>query len=68
MHHTSEQTNETLGTDACNIRVQPLQYMQHLDLLLQYPCVKHISKIFQIYTLKYLKHLKHFKTYQDKAA
>jgi hypothetical protein len=29
--------DETLGTDACNIRVQPLQYMQHPDLFFQHP-------------------------------
>ena len=33
MQHTSEKTTETLGTKACNIRVQPLQHMQHPDLL-----------------------------------
>ena len=32
-----EKTNETLGTDAYNIRVQPLQYMEHPDILLQHP-------------------------------
>jgi hypothetical protein len=37
MQHMSENTDETLGTDACNICVQPLQHMQHPDLLLQYP-------------------------------
>jgi hypothetical protein len=30
-------TDETLRTVACNIRVQPLQHMQHPDLLLQHP-------------------------------
>jgi hypothetical protein len=30
-------TNETFGTDACNIHVQPLQYVQHSNLLLQHP-------------------------------
>jgi hypothetical protein len=29
LQHTSEKTNKTLGTCACNIRVQPLQHMQH---------------------------------------
>ena len=33
----SEKTDEALGTDVCNIRVQPLQHMQHPDLLLQHP-------------------------------
>ena len=37
LKHTSENTDETLETDLCNIRVQPLQHMQHLDLLLQHP-------------------------------
>jgi hypothetical protein len=32
-----KKTNETLGIDAYNIRVQSLQYMQHLDILLQHP-------------------------------
>jgi hypothetical protein len=30
-------TDETLETDACNIRVQPLQHMQYLNLFLQHP-------------------------------
>jgi hypothetical protein len=30
-------TNETLRTDVWNISVQPLQHMQHSDLLLQHP-------------------------------
>jgi hypothetical protein len=33
----SKKTNETLGIDACNVRVQPLQHMQHPDLFLQHP-------------------------------
>jgi len=36
MQHTSRKIAETLGTKACNIRAQPLQYMQHPDLLLQH--------------------------------
>ena len=32
-----KKTDETLGTKVCNIRVQPLKYMQHLDLLFQHP-------------------------------
>jgi hypothetical protein len=39
LQHTFENTDETLGTDLCNISVQPLQHMQHLDLLLQHPSV-----------------------------
>jgi hypothetical protein len=31
-----KKTDKTLRTKACNIRVQPLQHMQHLDLLLQH--------------------------------
>jgi hypothetical protein len=30
-------TDEILRTDVCNICVQPLQHMQHSDLLLQHP-------------------------------
>ena len=30
-------TDETLDKDSCNIHVQPLQHMQHLDILLQHP-------------------------------
>jgi hypothetical protein len=33
----SEKSKETLGTDTHNIRVQPLQHMQHPDLVLQHP-------------------------------
>jgi hypothetical protein len=36
LQHTSKETNETLGTEACNIRVQPLQHMQHPDLYFQH--------------------------------
>jgi hypothetical protein len=36
VQHTSKKTNETLGTEACNIRVQSLQHMQHPDLLFQH--------------------------------
>jgi hypothetical protein len=49
-------TDGTLGTDACNIRVQPLQHMQHPDLFLQHPCEKHLkctsktSETFKMYT------------------
>jgi hypothetical protein len=32
-----ENIDETLVTNLCNIRVQPLQHMQHPDLLLQHP-------------------------------
>jgi hypothetical protein len=32
-----KKTDETLGIEACNIRVHPLQHMQHSDLLLQHP-------------------------------
>jgi hypothetical protein len=38
LQHMSENTDETLGTYASNVCVQPLQHMQHLDLLLQHPC------------------------------
>jgi hypothetical protein len=31
-----EKTDETLGTEACNIYAQLLQHMQHSDLLLQH--------------------------------
>jgi hypothetical protein len=37
LQHMYEKTEETLGTDICNISVQPLQHMQHPDLFLQYP-------------------------------
>jgi hypothetical protein len=37
LQHTSEKIDETLGTSACNIRVQSLQHMQHPDLFLQHP-------------------------------
>jgi hypothetical protein len=36
-HMCTKKIDETLGIDACNIRVQPLQRMQHPDLLLQHP-------------------------------
>ena len=29
--------DKIFGTDACNIRVQPLQHVQHPDLLLKHP-------------------------------
>jgi hypothetical protein len=32
-----KKTDKTLATEVCNISVQPLQYMQHPDLLLQDP-------------------------------
>jgi hypothetical protein len=32
----SEKADETFRTFACNIRVQPVQHMQHPDLVLQY--------------------------------
>jgi hypothetical protein len=32
-----KKTDETFGTDVCNIRVQLLQHVQHTDLLLQHP-------------------------------
>jgi hypothetical protein len=32
-----EKTDETLGTNTCNVHVQLLQHMQHHDLLLQHP-------------------------------
>jgi hypothetical protein len=37
LQHMCKKTDETLGIDACNISVQPLQYMQHPNLLLQHP-------------------------------
>jgi hypothetical protein len=37
LQNTSEKTDKTLGTDICNMRVQPLQHIQHLNLLLQHP-------------------------------
>jgi hypothetical protein len=36
MQLMSEKTDKTLETKACNIRVQPLQHMQHPDLFLQH--------------------------------
>ena len=36
LQHTSEKTDETLGTDVYNIRIQPLQHMQHPYLLLRH--------------------------------
>jgi hypothetical protein len=36
VYETLTKTDETLGTDVCNTRVQPLQHMQHPDLLLQH--------------------------------
>jgi hypothetical protein len=48
-----EKTDETFGTDACNIRVEPLQHMQHPDLLLQHT-YENTCNI----PLKHLKHLK----------
>jgi hypothetical protein len=44
--------DETFGTDAYNIRVQPLQHVQHPDLFLKhsYETLAHISE-----TLKHLK-------------
>ena len=50
MQHTSEKTDETLGTDVYNISVQPLQHMQHPDLLLQHPYehLQHTSEIYEI--------------------
>ena len=36
LQHTSENTDEILGIDLYNICVQPLQQMQHPDLLLQH--------------------------------
>jgi hypothetical protein len=32
-----ENTDETLETKAYNVRVQPLQHIQYLNLLLQHP-------------------------------
>ena len=34
---SGKNTDETLETEAYNIRVQLLQHAQHFDLLLQYP-------------------------------
>jgi hypothetical protein len=34
--HTSEKTDEIFRIDTCNIHVQPLQYIQHLNLVLQH--------------------------------
>ena len=34
--HISEKTDETFRTDSCNMRVQPLQHMQHPDLVLKH--------------------------------
>jgi hypothetical protein len=36
LQHTSEKTDETLGTDTYNICVQSLQHMKQPDLLLQH--------------------------------
>jgi hypothetical protein len=35
LQHTSRKI-ETLQTETCSIRVQPLQHMQHPDILLQH--------------------------------
>jgi len=36
-------TDETLGTDTCNIRVQPLQHMQHPPIYLCNIHIKHLQ-------------------------
>jgi hypothetical protein len=46
----SEITDETLGIEACNISVQPLQHMEHHHLLLQHPYeLQHTSRTFETY-------------------
>jgi hypothetical protein len=49
-----ENIEETFVTDLCNIRVQPLQYMQYPNLFLQHP-----SETLSNILLKHLKHLEH---------
>jgi hypothetical protein len=42
-----EKIDEVLGTEVCNTRIQPLQHMQHPDLLLQHlrkTLAKHTSE------------------------
>jgi hypothetical protein len=46
LQHTSENNDKTLGTNICNIRVQPLQHMKHPDLLLQHPS-KYLQHTFE---------------------
>jgi hypothetical protein len=53
LQHTSEKTDETLRTGACNTRVQPLQHVQHPNILLQHPYETNCN-----IPLKHLKHLK----------
>jgi hypothetical protein len=35
-NNTSKNTDETLETDLCNMHIQPLQHVQHSDILLQH--------------------------------
>ena len=37
LQHTFEKADETLETNAYNIRLQPLQHVQHRGLFLQHP-------------------------------
>jgi hypothetical protein len=53
-NNTSKNTNETLGSDLCNIHIQPLQHMQHSDILLQHS----LETIATYAPLKHPKHLK----------
>jgi SUMO ligase MMS21 Smc5/6 complex component len=54
LQYVSDQTDETLKTEACYIRVQPLQHMKHRGLLFQHPYENTCNK-----PMKHLKHLKH---------
>jgi hypothetical protein len=45
MQHPDKYIDETLRIGAYIIRVQPLQHVQHPDLFLQHPYMKHLQYI-----------------------